>query len=191
VAKDADPNEAGADQPTAKKQRGYSKMSQLPADEVVSRYQTGDSLAKLADAYGTSPNTIKRLLEQHHVERRPAHQKFSEVSPHQRRQGVVESLPASKVISEYRDGASLAALAASYGVSVNSIRRLMDAHGEERRSSEAHKDKPRVLDQEAEAEIVRRHLLGESIRTIATDVHLSKTTVWKVVQRLQDGQEGE
>jgi transposase len=174
---------ASPDDSNKRDRQGYSKMALLPADEVVARYRAGDSLAKLAAAYDTSANTIKRLLEKHGEQRRPAHHGLTQTPLHLRGdRGVVESLPASKIISEYRDGASLAKLAQSYEVSINAIRRLMDAHGEPRRSSEAHKSLPRVLDGEKEAEIIRRHLNGESLRVIAAAVGLSKNTVWRIVQ---------
>jgi uncharacterized protein (DUF433 family) len=165
-----------------KKHQPYSKRADLPAAEIVTQYQAGDSLAKIARSYGTSANTVKRLLEQHGVQRRPAHAAFA-TTPRRGRQGVAESLPAEQIISRYRGGESLADLAAAYKVSVNTIRRVMDARGEERRSSAPKEGVSRAVSPKTEAEIVRRNHAGQSMHDIATALGISKTAVSNALER--------
>jgi DNA-binding CsgD family transcriptional regulator len=165
-----------------KKHKPYSKRADLPANEIVSRYRAGESLAKIARAYGTSDNTVKRLLDQNGVQRRPAHEVFAKI-PGKGPRGLAESLPAEQIISRYREGASLAELAKAYKVSVGTIRRVMDARGEERRSSAPRAGASRATSPETEAEIVRRSKQGQGLRVIADQLGISKNAVRKALDR--------
>lgn len=164
-----------------KKRSGYSSLTNLPADQVISRYEAGESMQQIAELYDTSANTIRRLLDQHGVERRRAHHKFD--PEHWRGTRVSASLPAEKVISEYRQGATLTELAKAYGVSVNSILRVMDARGEKRRASRPKAGVSRILSAKTEAEILRRNQAGESLRSIAASLGISRGAVTGALQR--------
>lgn len=173
----------------APKQRpGYSNRASLPADRIISLYQAGQSLKEIAAAYDTSDNTVRRLLDDHGVERRPSHHKFV---PRVRGPRLDDLPAAEKIISEYRAGATLATLAERYGVSVNAILRLMDARGEERRSSQPKKGASRILDDATEAEIVRRRQHGESLRAIAATFGISRGTVSNAIRRHESGERDE
>ena len=165
-----------------KKHKPYTKRADLPADEIVTRYQAGESLAKIARSYGTSDNTVKRILEQRGVQRRQAHEAFTK-APGRGPQGLAESLPAEQIISRYREGASLADLAKAYKVSVGTIRRVMDARGEERRSPAPTKGSSRATSHATEAEIVLRSKQGQSLRDIAAALGISKNTVRNALDR--------
>ncbi len=167
-----------------KKRQPYSKKDALPADEIVTRYRAGESLAQIARTYGSSANTVKRILEQQGVQRRPAHHAVTS-APGRGPRGLAESLPAEEIITQYREGAALLDLAEQYGVSVGTIRRVMDTRGEERRSPEPETGVARAISAETEAEIIRRSRRGESLRGIANALGISRGAVSKAFERNQ------
>lgn len=136
--------------------------SALPSERITAEYESGASVASLAKTYGVSDVTILGLLRRHGVELR-----------------TKQSLPAEEVIAQYREGASLADLAQTHGVSVTTIRRVMGASGEERRSPRP----ARVVSPEMAAEITRRNGDGESLRSIAASLGISRTAVKGALDR--------
>lgn len=159
-----------------KKRQPYNKRDALPVNKVVAQYLAGDSLAKVAHTHGTSAGTVRRLLEQQGVPRRPAHEVFTKV-PRKGIRGLAQSLPAEQIISKYRKGASLDDLAKEYKVSMGTIRRVMQAQGEERRSSAPEAGTSRAISPETGAEILRRYKQGLSLRAVANQFGISKDTV--------------
>ncbi|MFD8839753.1 helix-turn-helix domain-containing protein [Streptomyces griseofuscus] len=171
------------EKPAAKRRR--SKRDLLPAEEVVTRYQAGESLAALAESYGTSTGTVRNLLKEQDVPLRSRAWKFGKDGTGGYRGGVMDSLPVSEIISEYRDGATLAKLAKDHEVSVTTIVTLLDSRGEPRRSSRQvpWKGRSRVLTTEQEAEVVRRYQEGQAQRKIARDFKVSYGAVLGVLRR--------
>ncbi|WP_333758018.1 helix-turn-helix domain-containing protein [Streptomyces sp. ISBFB 2968] len=160
-----------------------TKRANLPVDEIVTRYRAGDSLVKIADAYGSSATTIRRVLDQQGQERRPAHWKLPEITARPGRIGLADSLPKEQIISKYRDGMSLADLAAEYSVSVSTIRNVMDARGEARRSAQPQAGISRVLSADTENAVIRRNQAGESLQSIADSLGISRTAVRNTLAR--------
>lgn len=164
-----------------KKRRGNSNRASLPAKRIISCYEAGESLKSIAEVYETSAATIRRLLEEYGVERRPAHHKFV---PGQGIRPASKMTPAEKIISEYREGASLRALAKRYGISTRAVVRLMESRGEERRSSgEAQKGVSKVLDKATEDRIISRNQRGESLGAIAASLGISRGAAILVLKR--------
>lgn len=153
---------ANSDQPSLPR----SPDSALPSEKVIAEYESGTSVSTLAMAYGVSDVTVLGLLRRHGVKLRTS-----------------QNLPAEEVITRYRQGDSLAILAQHYGVSVKTIQRLMKAHGVERRSSAPQAGVPRVVSAETEAKIVQRNRAGESLRSIATSLGISRSAVKSVLDR--------
>lgn len=82
------------------------------ADEVVAKYQGGQTIVALAEAYGVDTTKIRRILIDADVERRPPSS-----SP--------LDLPAEEIADAYRSGMTIRALAAAYGVSDGPVRRVL------------------------------------------------------------------
>ncbi|WP_405653893.1 hypothetical protein [Streptomyces sp. NBC_00019] len=95
---------------------GSTLRKDLPMDEIVPRYESGESSAAvLADEYGVSATTLKRRL-----------QDAGAMSPLARistPQGI------RALAQEYDNGATLDSLSARYGPSRLKIKRLLEENG--------------------------------------------------------------
>ena len=140
--------------------------SDLPSEKIILEYTSGTSAATLAEAYDVTSATILWILRRHGVEVRTR-----------------QHLPAEEVIDRYQQGDNLSTLAHRYGVSTGMIHRFLEAHGVERRSSAPQAGVPRVVSPETEAEILRRNREGESLRSIATSLGVSRAAVRNVLDR--------
>jgi uncharacterized protein (DUF433 family) len=85
------------------------KRIDLPVEEIISYYESGMTLTKIADKYGVSYKTIIARLRENGVKIRPS-----------RSMKRIE-LPVEEIISEYESGSSALKLADKYGVSINTI----------------------------------------------------------------------
>ena len=85
------------------------KRIDLPVEEIISYYESGMTLTKIAEKYGVSYKTILARLRENGVKIRP---------PRSMRR---IDLPMEEIISEYQSGSSALKLAEKYGVSINTI----------------------------------------------------------------------
>lgn len=88
-------------------------------DELVERYQAGESLMALAIAWNASPSVVRRELVERGIDIRPAPS-----TPPRRSVEEVEELA-----RRYRAGATYAALGKEQGVSRERIRQILRKHG--------------------------------------------------------------
>ena len=87
------------------------KRIDLPIEEIISEYQSGLSINKLADKYGVNFNTIWRRIKENGVKIR----------------SNKINLPVEEIISEYQAGMNIYLLADKYGVGKDVIyKRLRD-----------------------------------------------------------------
>lgn len=87
--------------------------------EVLARYETGESMNALAIAYGVSPTTIRDLLVRHGNKRRPRGGRYRVITGQQREQ----------IITRYQAGQSQHAVARALGISQTSVGRTLSAAG--------------------------------------------------------------
>ena len=87
------------------------KRIDLPVEEIISEYQSGMNITKLAEKYGVNHNVIHKRLRENGVKIR----------------SKKINLPVEEIISEYQSGMNIYLLADKYGVSKDVIyRRLRD-----------------------------------------------------------------
>lgn len=91
--------------------------------EIITRYQAGESCAKIGETYGCFAAAIHGLLRRHGIETRPAGSYGAGVATFRN----FTDEQNQEMIKSYKDGASLQDLATKHGVVVTTIRkRLMD-----------------------------------------------------------------
>jgi transposase-like protein len=88
--------------------------------ELVSRYEAGESVRGLAEAYGIHQTTVASHLERHRVARRPNVRKLSDAE-------------VGEATQLYGSGASLDELGGRFGVSAETLRKELRAAGVPRR----------------------------------------------------------
>ena len=174
----------GEQPPKYEKVRKQTKMAGLPAPEIIERYEQGESTRRIAKAYDTSENMIRRLLDKHGVSRRRSWA-LGERHNQGRSHKALEELPADRIATEYQAGASMAELAKTYRVGLKKIGDVLDSRGVQRRSSTEvpWKGRSRVLTAEQEAEVVAQYRQGQSQKAIARNLDVSHPTVRTVLQR--------
>lgn len=101
-----------------------SDTDSLPAEQIISEYKGGATLAKLAEAYEVSNTAIVNLLKAHGVERRS-----SRDVTWKGRSRVLTEEQEKQIITLYREGTSQRKLAHDFGVSRPVIAGVLQRHG--------------------------------------------------------------
>ncbi|MFD9443438.1 helix-turn-helix domain-containing protein [Streptomyces sp. NPDC060001] len=144
--------------------------TKLPADEVIALYRQGSNLRDLADRYGCAPNTIKRILERHGVPRRG--------SP---RRPTVQ-LPEEDVVAAYRQGGTIAGIAAQYAVHGSAVRTLLVRSGVElrpvgRRRGSTGKSTKSKKSSLPKREVIASYKRGSTLKVLAERYGVSPSTI--------------
>ena len=103
----------GRDGPPARPTRSVRRLrrlTDLEVNEVVERYQSGDSIRSLAEEFGMHRTTISAQLKARGV-----------LAPTRR----VDEAQRSKLVSLYKQGFSLARVAEQVGVSSHTVHRVL------------------------------------------------------------------
>lgn len=141
----------------------------LPDAEIAARYDAGESVLPIAEAYGVSTPVIYRILrEQGRALRVPR------ITPEQR----------DAVVALYQTGISDTAVAERLGVSRTTVRKVVAEAGVKRPTPEelAREDVRSPVMQE----MVRRRQAGETVRSLASEYGISRNTMARRLDRAQD-----
>lgn len=139
-------------------------VNTLPADQIVERYQQGETSFDLGRAYGCSNTTIINILKRHGVARR---------------EGRTIHLPVSNEYLAHRylnDRVEIQHLAAQLGVKPDLVSRRLAAAGVVVPVGQRRMDLP-------DEEIVERYQRGEPIEEIAQSYGVSSRTIRRRVPR--------
>jgi len=144
----------------------------LPDAQIVARYDAGEPVLQIAQAYGVStPVIYTRLREHGRSIRRPR------LSP----EGRV------RVLALYESGLSSVAAARKMGISRSTVRKVVAQAGltrptpEEQATAEARTDTVQ--------EIARRRRAGESVRALSQEYGIPRATLTRRLARAQDRSE--
>lgn len=148
--------------PLAEKQTpGLPPMfSEAQADEIVTRYQAGESTTALGKAFGASGATVAKALRSRHV---PVRARGGQPS--------VSAEQEDAIVAAYRDGDRPHLLAARFGLSDSVIAAVLDRHGIPRPGSR------RVFTDPQLDEVVTRYQAGASIEQVAAHFGVSAGAV--------------
>lgn len=142
--------------------------------EIVARYEQVETARVVAEEFGTSSETIRRILKRHGVPRTHRHPKQPKTSSSKNRH---KGISTDEVCELYEPGVSLTAVAAAIGCTIQTIRYHMEKGGiydaEEARATKRRSD----------AEICRLYDEGKTNREIAELFDISPQTVSKVAKR--------
>lgn len=144
--------------------KGTARRPDLPADEIVGWYQTGQTLTALASTYGTTEETVRRILDRAGVPARRAHR--------------LDTLPAAEVIAAYQQGATTRALGKTYGVGGDTIRQLLIKHDVRMRPTGS----PAALTEEQRAEAKELFRQGMRKSDIARHFNVSQSVVGNLLR---------
>lgn len=109
--------------PKGRTGRSRDEIGFTPSErrEMCRRYQAGDSLSIIADAYGSTPSTVKKHVVAGGVKLRPRGNELRVLEPH-----MVEQL-----LAEWDAGKALWSIANSLGISAPVGKRILAEHGRE------------------------------------------------------------
>ncbi|WP_331719782.1 hypothetical protein OG210_33095 (plasmid) [Streptomyces sp. NBC_00466] len=127
--------------------------------DIISRYQDGESARALADAHGMSERTVFRILCRHHIPRRGSHKELPLSNQEIARRYLEERQEIQQIAQEL-------------GVSRHTIAARLTEAGVNRTVGQRPLDLPDEL-------ITERRRAGESAQKIAADLGVSHTTVLK------------
>ena len=142
--------------------------------DVVKRYQGGESVREVAEAYGVHRRTIRAILDEAGVSRRPT--------------GTHPiDLPERELADAYRAGSTTRALAREYGISESTVRRALDRQGVEMRPT----GYAPALSEEQKQEARTMREQGMSTAELAAHFNVSGYVMRKIVRgvtsRTQEG----
>lgn len=119
------------------------KFSDQEEQEICDRYEAGESRTDLAARFGSSPSTITNVLDRRGVERRSISEAHGGLPPEQEAQ----------VCSRYEEGESTIELSEVFGVSIATVRAILQRGGVERRTPGGYGDSVQlILDSEGHHE---------------------------------------
>lgn len=145
----------------------------LPDSVIVAQYEDGASTTELAKTYEVSSETIRRLLMRHNVRLRPAHQAIATTANY--RQPMTEEQRA-EVVRLYQQGLSAEQVAKRMGfASRRTVLNVTGAAGVTRTSPK--EAVAASLNSEAVQEIARRHEAGETLKALAEEYSVSRSTL--------------
>ncbi|MBE4790334.1 helix-turn-helix domain-containing protein [Streptomyces caniscabiei] len=146
----------------------------LPDAEITARYDAGESVLPIAEAYGVSTPVIYRILrEQGRTLRLPR------TTPQQR----------DAVVALYQTGLSDTEVAKRLGLSRTTVRKIVAEAGVKRLTPQQLAQKE--VHSPVMREIVRRRQAGETVRSLATEYGIARNTLARRLARAQDGPPGD
>jgi uncharacterized protein (DUF433 family) len=143
-----------------------TKRIDLPEQDIIDAYQTGDTLDVIAERYGVGRTAIISRLDKHGIKRRKS------IPP-----DPSKDLPDQDIIDAYKAGATITALAIQYDVDVMTIKRRLDWH-----NVQTHQHSFWLRIDLPDDEIVRLYLSGISAQKIADQYSVSR---WVIDDRLE------
>lgn len=136
---------------------------------IETQYRDGLSMQQVADQVGVSRSTVAKVLRARGVPSRPPVRPQKLSGPEQ-----------AAVAARYRDGASLEAVAAEFGVAQETVLNILKRQGQPTRTE---KKFSRKLPPEKEADLVARYVAGEPVETLAVAFGVNQGTVVGAVRR--------
>lgn len=141
----------------------------LPDEEIAARYDAGEPIDEIAASYGvSSPVIYTRLREQRRSQRLPR----------------ITAAQRARILDLYGSGLSGAAVAKAMGIARSSVRKVVREAGAERPThvelAAAH------VRSDAVQEIMRRHRGGESVRSLAREYDIPRSTLARRLARAED-----
>ena len=141
------------------------RTSSKVKDQIVEDYRNGCSLTTAGRRNGTSRTTVRRILEERRVERRPP-------EPGNQKMTAEDRADAS---AAYATGASLAELAKRYRVNDRYLKRRLEADGAPKRDA-------RYTPEAIRRAIVSDYVKGTSVGGVAATHKVARTTVRRVLR---------
>jgi transposase-like protein len=140
----------------------------LPDEEIAARYDAGEPIVELAAAYGVStPVIYTRLREQGRTQRLPR----------------IHAKQRAQILDLYGSGMSGKAVAKRLGIARSTVRKVVREAGMKRPTHEelaaAHARSSVVQ------EIARRHRAGQTVRALAEEYGIPRTTLTRRLAALQ------
>ncbi|WP_329204021.1 helix-turn-helix domain-containing protein [Streptomyces sp. NBC_01435] len=159
-----DPDRVGDDgTEVARKKPGPAPaLSPEQVARMIGEYREGASAESLGAQYGVTGSTVRRTLE------------LAGEPIRSRHQAVSDRLPEQEVAAKYREGASIQALAKTYGVSASALAKLLTRLGVPRRG--------RSTDSLPTAEIVSAYESGATTRYLGSQYGVGADAINKLLR---------
>jgi transposase-like protein len=154
--------------------------SNLPENKIVAEYQAGASTTKLAQVYGTSAETIRRILKRHDVSVRAAHHAIASTANYRQPMSAEQR---ARTVELYLQGLSAAQVAKEMGfASKRTVLNVVNAAGVTRPGTRGVAEDD--LKSPTMQEIAKRYQAGEAIQVLAREYGISRSTLQRRLSAL-------